>query len=246
MLRVEEDEKMNRHAFASFLEEIEEIYNSIYTRLRGEGNFLVDDHTVTSPAELQAKLPIELSAETNVSAKPTDEERAWLSASKKEERIVEFRDPHTGSVQRSMSPWTSTRFSENFMICSPQRFPHTAVLESGLTYVPDHFKLAEDIRSELPELVVKGGLPNESELAKDEMVGIRKGDERPQTPSPSKASRLPRLATASSGQYNDAPLDEVSNAPTAPKGRKDSVQPGASRSTQSRDRYPKIRAMPKR
>lgn len=241
-----EQEIMMQGAYDPFQDMIEEAFDLKYKELRGEGSFLIQEESV----ELPVKTLIEPPIEEEEPAAQSQTESIWLTHSKKEEDIAEFHDPHTGSVRRSASTSESPRVSGDFMVCCPPRPPHTAVLESGLTYALEPPSIAV-ARLEEPQ---RHWTPSPTDDIQSVETETGMSDRCPETPSP---SRLPRPVTRDSGsialsrttsQVQSSPVqpDEALEPQTPPKYRKDSVQPGAFQCPQPTEHYSKQQTTPQR
>ncbi|XPT01791.1 hypothetical protein M3J09_010920 [Ascochyta lentis] len=253
LLQHQQQCKTMEGAYRPFRDTIEEAFDSKYVELRGEGRFLIHDEPVELPVRLSSKLPVELPVEEKEATAPSEAEGAWLMHSKKEDKITEFHDPHTGSVWRSISTSESLRVKDGFLVCSPPMSPQTAALESGLTYAPDPPTLPKMPQSEQPGPDVGDWHePTPIPTGSHRPLSSRPvmDDEHSHKSSPSSGSKLPRPAvsgvngSSATGHINSNIQADAAKIDRTPyKSRKDSVQPGA---LQPRDRYPRIQTVPKR
>ncbi|KAF2628392.1 hypothetical protein BU25DRAFT_34740 [Macroventuria anomochaeta] len=236
----EQQEKAMGGAFDSFQDMIEEAMDSKYKELKGEGKFLIYEDAIELPVEPPVELPVV----------PNEDESAWVIHTKKEEEIIEFCDPYTGSVQRPCSPSESPHVSGDYLACHPPK---------PRTYPPGPHSTAEVARSEKPKVVVDeqhDSTPSPSDDSQPVQLEAEVDDERPKTRMAPKQgeSRLPRPTSRARGspasgrressvQPNAAQPADASKSRAPSKSRKDSVQPGASLSVQAKDRYPQYRHM---
>ena len=233
-------------AFDSFQNMIQAGMNSKYKELKGEGDFLLDEEAV----ELPAKGPIEILVETKEPAAPNEEESTWVTHTKKEEEVTEFRDPYTGSVKRPCLPFESPRVSADFLVCHPPK---------PRTYPTGPSSPTQVAQPEKPKSVVKdqhGATPGPKDGSQTIQLEAAVVDERLKIPNVVKEreSRLPRPAPkvggrsvsghrATSVHANAAQPAETPKSRTLPRYRKDSVQPGTPQPAQTKERYAKYRHM---
>lgn len=110
VLEREKQELAMEGAFDAFQDAIEKAMNVKYQELRGEGWFLVDMDSLPE----QWKKGEENDEEPK---RPNEEERLWLKQAQWEEKVMEFRDPSTGSAQRACLDTDSTQISKEYLVC---------------------------------------------------------------------------------------------------------------------------------
>jgi hypothetical protein len=252
----EEQERKMEGAYNPFQDMIEDAMNLKYKELKGEGSFLIYEESVELPAKVPVELPVQMAVKEEEPAAPK-ENKTWVVHSKEDE-ITEFCDPYTGSVQRPSSPSESPRAGVE-MFCLPK----------PRTYDPPPPKLtacrcATPCTTKCRAPILQVAQPDEHEPVMAPVVekqhhwtpsptggsqhvdveaDVEANDESQQTSSPlrRRESRIPRPASrALSTQWNAAQPAEVPRPPAPSKGRKDSVQPGASQPAQSRGWYSKV------
>jgi hypothetical protein len=256
-------EVMMAGAWRPFQDLIEESFDRKYKELKGEGGFLVYKGPTEQPIQLvnptEERTPVELNAS----------EVAWLALGKKEEEITEFRDPHTGSVWRADSTFEIPQVSGSPIVCGLSLPPHTAVLESGLTYALESSSSTETAQpaqkepeKDEPDVdshSTTGSIPTDLSATLEPEAESIAVQGSPRTPTSSRrGSRLPRPVAAkedSSPESGRRPCCMKPNAmqrthvekpQTPPKVRKDSVQPWTSQTAQPKEQRKKSRPTSKR
>lgn len=239
-LMVIQQEAMMEDEFSSFKILIEEGLDAKYKGFGGEGSFLIYDESVKFPVKKEEKL--------------TEEEVTWLAHGKKDEEVIEFCDPQSGSIVRQNSISESPHISGDYMDCSYrwQRPAHTARLENGRTYACVTPIFPDTTQPVVSELVVDDQLvtaPSTTDLSKPLVTEPAIEDGRPQLRSPPRVSRLPRRVSAKEGSR--LALDSrppyipgtATQPPVSPKsrsplkgGRKDSAQLEAPQSGRLKER----------
>ncbi|KAJ4322983.1 hypothetical protein N0V94_002138 [Neodidymelliopsis sp. IMI 364377] len=247
-------------AWRPFQDLIEESFDRKYKELKGEGGFLIyQDSTVQQVDPIEERTPVELNAS----------EVAWLALGKKEEEITEFRDPHTGSVWRADSAFEIPQVGGSSIVCGLSRPPHTAVLESGLTYAVESSNSTETAQPAKKEPEkdepsvdshsTTGSIPMNLSATLEPEAETIAVQESPRTPTSSRrGSRLPRPVAAKeesspeSGRRscciksNAVQRTHVEKPQTPPKVRKDSVQPWNPQIAQPKQQRKKSRPTSKR